>query len=149
MPTNEAKDNIIHSIGNQTTLLDDNLLFSYYDQLVSLEQKIPAHEVQIAFKWKDAFDRGSLFGGRISLTVPSMGYEKVCVMFNLAAISSTVAADSNKDNPEDMQKALKRLQLAAGIFNHLRDIAVGMIQTDPTPDLEPETLGVLSGNINS
>jgi programmed cell death 6-interacting protein len=63
-------------------------LFSYYDQIASLEQKIPAQEVQVAFKWKDAFDRGSIFGGRISLTVPSLAYEKACILFNVGAASS-------------------------------------------------------------
>ncbi len=118
---------------------------SYFDQLNSLERKIPSHEVQVAFKWKDAFDRGSLFGGRISLTVSSLAYEKACVLFNLGAISSIIAADQNVDSEDGMQKALKRLQLASGVFSQLKTSVVGLIQTDPTPDLEPDTLSVLSG----
>jgi programmed cell death 6-interacting protein len=36
----------------------------YYDQLTAIESKLPISENQIrlAFKWQDAFDRGSIFG---------------------------------------------------------------------------------------
>lgn len=43
-------------------------VFRYYDQLVALESKVPPNELQVPFKWKDAFDKGSIFGGRISLS---------------------------------------------------------------------------------
>uniref|UniRef100_A0A8C9NAS0 Programmed cell death 6 interacting protein n=1 Tax=Serinus canaria TaxID=9135 RepID=A0A8C9NAS0_SERCA len=38
---------------------------SYYDQLCSIEPKFPFSENQVCvtFTWKDAFDKGSLFGG--------------------------------------------------------------------------------------
>ena len=60
-------------------------------------------------------------------------------------IPFSVAADQNLDSADGLQKALKKLQLASGVFSHLKEIVVSHMQTDPTPDLEPETLGVLSG----
>jgi len=45
-----------------------DFIYSYYDQLCALEGKIPAHELQIPFKWKDAFDR-TIFGGKLSLSM--------------------------------------------------------------------------------
>ena len=55
-----------------------------------------------------------------------------------------MAADQNLNSSEGLQKALKRLQVAAGIFAHLKDSAVGAIQQDPTPDMEPEALSVIA-----
>ena len=106
---------------------------------------MPINDVQIPFKWKDAFDKGSFFGGRISLTVPSFAYEKICILFNAGAYNSIVAAEQNFDSDDGLQKALKKLQLAAGMFSDLKENAVTAIQRDPTPDLEAETLGILSG----
>lgn len=45
-----------------------DICHSYYDELVSLESKLSGSSPQIAFKWKDAFDKGSLFTGRASLS---------------------------------------------------------------------------------
>lgn len=50
---------------------------SYYDQVVALESKIPPQEVQVPFKWKDAFDKGSIFGGKISLSTYNARYNAI------------------------------------------------------------------------
>ncbi|KAJ9593455.1 hypothetical protein L9F63_014984 [Diploptera punctata] len=114
------------------------IVYSYYDQLCALEGKIPAHEVQIPFKWKDAFDKGSIFA------VSSIAYEKVCVLFNVAALQSAVAAAQSIDSDDGLKLAAKLFQQAAGIFTHLKGVVMLAIQQEPTPDLNPDTLGALS-----
>lgn len=57
------------------------IYFSYYDQICALETKISAGELQIPFKWKDAFDKGSIFGGKISLS-KSCAYGEISNRFN-------------------------------------------------------------------
>ncbi|ROT76243.1 ALG-2 interacting protein x [Penaeus vannamei] len=121
-----------------------DVVYRYYDQIVALESKIPASEIQIPFKWKDAFDKGSIFGGRISLTVSSLSYEKVCVLFNIAAMQSQVAAAKNADSEEEMKLSAKLFQSASGIFSHLKTVVYSALQQDPTPDLQPETLSALA-----
>ncbi|XP_043258918.1 programmed cell death 6-interacting protein [Colletes gigas] len=119
------------------------VIYSYYDQLCALEGKIPAHELQIPFKWKDAFDR-TIFGGKLSLTISTLAYEKVCVLFNIAALQSSVAATQSLESDEGLKLAAKLFQLSAGIFNYLKGNVMMAIQQEPTPDISPETLGALS-----
>ncbi|KAG5675004.1 hypothetical protein PVAND_004944 [Polypedilum vanderplanki] len=118
-------------------------IYGYYDQLNALEVKIPVHEFQVPFKYKDAFDKGSLFGGRASLTLSSLAYEKVCVLFNIAALQSAIAANQCFDSDDGLKTAAKLFQQAAGIFSHLKSAAPALGQ-EPTPDLSPDTLHVLS-----
>jgi len=119
-------------------------LGKYYDQLSNLAQKIPTQELQIPFKWQDAFSKGSVFGGRITLTVSNISYEMVCVLFNYAALCTQIAASQNLDSEDGLQKGNKKLQAAAGAFSALKDRVVGAIEQEPTPDLEPEALSLLS-----
>ncbi|XP_050298360.1 programmed cell death 6-interacting protein [Anthonomus grandis grandis] len=121
-----------------------DIIYGYYDQLVALEGKIPAQELQVPFKWKDAFDRGNIFGHKASLTVPSLSFEKVCVLFNIAGLQSAIAANQSLESDDGLKLAAKLLQQAAGIFSHLKSTVMLAIQSDPTPDLNPDTLGALS-----
>ncbi|KAG8311500.1 Rhophilin, Rho GTPase binding protein [Homalodisca vitripennis] len=121
------------------------IIYTYYDQVVALENKIPQNELHISFKWKDAFNRGSgIFGGRNSLTISSLGFERVCVLFNIAALQSSIASAQDFNNDEGLKIAAKLFQQSAGIFNHLKDCIMSTLQQESTPDLNPETLLALS-----
>ncbi|XP_041968836.1 programmed cell death 6-interacting protein isoform X2 [Aricia agestis] len=120
------------------------VIYSYYDQLVALEKKIPPQEVQIPFKWKDAFDKGSLFGGRMSLTVSSLEYERMCILFNIAAVMSSQASQQTLETEDSLKLAAKLLQQSAGIFAYLKANVMMAVHRETTPDLNPETLHVLS-----
>ncbi|XP_063974590.1 programmed cell death 6-interacting protein [Diachasmimorpha longicaudata] len=119
------------------------VIYSYYDQLCSLEGKIPIHELQIPFKWKDAFDR-TIFGGKLSLTISTLSYEKMCVLFNIAALQSSVAASQSMESDEGLKLSAKLFQQAAGIFNYLKGNVMLSIHQEPTPDMSPDTLSALS-----
>lgn len=74
----------------------------------------------------------------------SLAYEKECVLFNIAALQSSVAATQSTDSDDGLKLATKLLQQSAGIFLHLRGVTPFAIPQEPTPDLNPETLQVLS-----
>lgn len=118
-------------------------IYRYYDQICVMENKIPCTEIQIPFKWKDAFDR-TIFGGKLSLTVCTLAYEKVCVLFNIAALQSSIAATQSLENDDGLKLSAKLFQQAAGIFNHLKGNIMSAVQQEPTPDMSPETLEALS-----
>ncbi|XP_058789345.1 programmed cell death 6-interacting protein isoform X2 [Phymastichus coffea] len=120
-----------------------DIIYRYYDQICSLEGKLPINELQIPFKWKDAFDR-TIFGGKLSLTITTLAYEKICVLFNIAALQSCVASSQSFENDDGLKLAAKLFQLAAGIFSYLKSNIMLIIQQEPTPDMSPETLEALS-----
>ncbi|XP_012502331.1 PREDICTED: programmed cell death 6-interacting protein isoform X2 [Propithecus coquereli] len=121
-------------------------LLRYYDQICSIEPKFPFSENQICltFTWKDAFDKGSLFGGSVKLALASLGYEKSCVLFNCAALASQIAAEQNLDNDEGLKTAAKHYQFASGAFLHIKETVLSALSREPTVDISPDTVGTLS-----
>ncbi|XP_049726730.1 programmed cell death 6-interacting protein [Elephas maximus indicus] len=121
-------------------------LLRYYDQICSIEPKFPFSENQICltFTWKDAFDKGSLFGGSVKLALASLGYEKSCVLFNCAALASQIAAEQNLDSDEGLKAAAKHYQFASGAFLHIKETVLSALNREPTVDISPDTVGTLS-----
>lgn len=117
----------------------------YYDQLCSVEPKFPFTESQLCltFTWKDAFDKGSIFGGSVKLALPSLGYEKTCVLFNIGALASQIASEQNLDNDEALKAASRLYQLASGAFSHIKDTVLSSLNREPTVDISPDTVGTL------
>merc|ERR1712130_565126 len=107
---------------------------SYYDQLGYLETKIPFNQAKIYFKWLDAFDKGGWLGGTVAYTMStSLLYEKACVLFNVAAISTKLAAAQDLGEEDGLRRATQLLQSAADCT-----------EQKPTPDLSPDCLEALS-----
>lgn len=77
------------------------------------------------------------------LTVSSLAYERVCILFNIGALQSVIAERQDVESDEGLKTAAKCLQLAAGIFKELKQTVVSAIHQEPTPDLNSETLCVL------
>jgi len=101
------------------------------------------NEVQIPFKWRDAFDRVTIFGGKMRLVVCSLAYERGCILFNIGALQSVIAEKQDLDSDEGLKTAAKSLQVAAGIFKELKTLVMFTSNQEPTPDLTPEVLNVL------
>ncbi|XP_039450183.1 programmed cell death 6-interacting protein isoform X1 [Culex pipiens pallens] len=120
------------------------IIYAYYDQLCALETKIMVQDFQVPFKWKDAFDKGSIFGGRMSLTLSSMVFEKICVLFNIAALQSSLAVTQNLNDDAGLKMAAKLFQQSAGIFFHLKSAAPAAIAQEPTVDLSSDVLCALN-----
>lgn len=47
----------------------------------------------------------------VIIAIASLGYEKVCVLFNIAALQSAVAAAQSIDNDDSLKLAAKLLQV--------------------------------------
>ncbi|KAK7601370.1 hypothetical protein V9T40_008811 [Parthenolecanium corni] len=120
------------------------IVYYYYDELASLEAKLAGSSPQIPFKWKDAFDKGSLFSGRASLTLTSFKYEIICVLFNIGALQSAIASTQIVETDGGLKLAAKLFQLAAGIYKHIKETVSESFHQDLTPDMSTETLSALT-----
>lgn len=124
-------------------------LQKYYDQIKNFSEKCPIGDVPINFKWKDSFEKASysfIPSGSTSQIIQSIAYEKVCVLYNLGACYSEIAANMvNQDvhNEYALQLAAKYFQIAAGIFLSLKTDVPAALGTRCTHvDMNPTILNI-------
>ncbi|GAV02217.1 hypothetical protein RvY_12811 [Ramazzottius varieornatus] len=118
-------------------------LYRYYDQLGSLESKIPSVGYQIPFRWNNAFDKSGIFASTRNLTHASLAFERICVLFNAAAMMTQVASVQEVDSDDGLKIAQKYFQLSSGVFQYIKDHVHAVIPQDPTPDFSQNTLEAL------
>src|SRR5687767_1023149 len=104
--------------------------------------------MDVSFKWKDAFEKsGSFFLTSASLTIPSIAYEKVCILFNIGAVMSQLGAAHANDsvnNDSALKLSAKYFQSAAGVFQALKHTASSAVGShELSSDMQSEVLNVL------
>ena len=122
-------------------------MHSYYDQLGNLETKIPFAQAKIYFKWLDAFDKGGWLGEDFAAYTmsTSLVYEKACVLFNIAALSTQLAGAQEQEQEEGLKRATQLLQSAAGVFSAMTiPLPATSTEQKPTKDLSPACLEALA-----
>ncbi|KAL3103138.1 hypothetical protein niasHS_002324 [Heterodera schachtii] len=122
-----------------------DIVARYYDQLCAMETKLPITPTQnpVSFKWKDAFDKGSLFFSRASLTLNDSSFERACVLFNCGALMSAIASNQQTNTDEELKTVARLFQQSAGVFSKLKDTVLASVHQEPTSDLLPDTLTAL------
>ena len=77
------------------------------------------------------------------IALSSSVYEKLCVLFNIGAQASEIAAVQQYDQDDGLKTAIKLYQTAAGAFSYIRDNSLTTTRSDCTTDFYHETLSLL------
>ncbi|KAH9282692.1 Programmed cell death 6-interacting protein [Echinococcus granulosus] len=117
------------------------LIESYCDLLESLEQRIPLtnQDIPIAYKWYDCFS-GSSKVFRSSMKGYNAGFDRCCMLFNLAACHSQIAKNQNTNDDCGLKIAAKSFQIAAGMFDYVKILLPTFYAQSPTWDMSAEAL---------
>lgn len=72
------------------------------------------------------------------------GYEKACVLFNIAAYQSKYASTLELNNDEDLRCAVRYFQVSANIFDLLKSDIMHFMQDEIPKDMQPQLLNALA-----
>eukprot|EP01135_Chromosphaera_perkinsii_P007816 Nk52_evm8s1020 gene=Nk52_evmTU8s1020 len=111
-----------------------DMLLKYYGQLEYAELRFPMNEsnIQIIFKWKDTLSD-------TYLQQYSVAYEKANVLFNIAAVQSSIAVNQDRFSESGLKAACNYFQFAAGTLEFLS----ANFMHAPTKDMNRDCLRYL------
>ncbi|KAI9300314.1 BRO1-like domain-containing protein [Cunninghamella echinulata] len=111
-----------------------DLLYRYFGQLELLDLRFPIDEkhIRVLFTWYDAFNE-------TSTSQYSLAFEKACIIFNIAATLSAIAASQNRADADGRKRAYNFFQASAGMFQYINDNFLHA----PSKDLHKDTIQLL------
>ncbi|CAO3635962.1 unnamed protein product [Cunninghamella echinulata] len=111
-----------------------DLLYRYFGQLELLDLRFPIDEkhIRVLFTWYDAFNE-------TSTSQYSLAFEKACIIFNIAATLSALAASQNRADADGRKRAYNFFQASAGMFQYINDNFLHA----PSKDLHKDTIQLL------
>ncbi|KAF7795702.1 hypothetical protein EIP86_006867 [Pleurotus ostreatoroseus] len=125
-----CRQDAVKGAGSDMTARD--LLYKYFGQLELLELRFA--EIRVNFPWRDAFT------GKLT-TQTSIAYEKACIIFQIAATHSAIAASQNRSDPEGLKRAFHYFRTCAGMLTYINDNFLHA----PSTDLSREVIKFLVG----
>nr|XP_002123877.1 programmed cell death 6-interacting protein-like [Ciona intestinalis] len=123
-----------------------NLLMQYHDQLVAASRKFPFREangVIVNFTWKDSLQKGKFLSSTPKLSIADGDFERLCILYNIAALMSQVGSEANLQTDDGLKSAAKYFQEAAGILTFIKERVMSVVGNNSiTSDLAPEVLNL-------
>ncbi|KAI9026170.1 BRO1-like domain-containing protein [Hyaloraphidium curvatum] len=117
-------------------------LWRYYGQLTLISLKFPADEVNLraGFTWSAAYAPQKRPAQGFGL-----GFDRLCVMWNIAAAYSAVGVAEYRMTPEGAKKAAACFQHAASVFSRMREELAAGAKVTPPPDISDGVLAACAG----
>ncbi|SCV68239.1 BQ2448_360 [Microbotryum intermedium] len=123
-----------------SVLRPDDVVYSYYAQLSFIITKLPIDLIE--FHWYPLFASSTsapvvgAFDSAASIPVASLHFERMAVLYNIAAIHSILATATKRIDEAAMKSSIAGFQNAAGVLSHLL-ILFPLLADDADPEQEP------------
>ncbi|RSH85698.1 pH-response regulator protein palA/rim20 [Saitozyma podzolica] len=104
-------------------------LLRYHAQLAFLATKFPSN-VAVQFSYHLPFPAPFSLAPDATVSLPSLTFERAAVLYNIAALYGTMAAQERRAEAEGIKRALGFLSSAAGVLDHLVKVVLPQLLTD-------------------